>query len=124
MYGRFFLNRQRTTEDSNWPRNFSGSRATAPKSPVPRLRALFHSASVMKPSLLVSIQPKCSPNSLSALNSSCDTRPSWSLSYVVKADAKVGIIGSVLLKVETNRVLPIVTGVPNEPAVPTGIHHR
>ena len=95
----------------------------APYSPAPRFRAVFHSAAVMKLSESVSIQPKCSANSLSALNSCCDTLPSLSVSIFARTPSKAGKTGSLLPSVDTNSVSPLATAVPIAPLEPMGIHH-
>src|SRR5690349_2082404 len=124
MYGVFFWKRQRIALESSRPFALPGRTATAPDSPTYNELAAFHSAATMYRSLLASIQPKCSPYSLSSRNSASDRRPSLSLSYCDSVVANAGSAGVLLPSVETSSESPDTSGVPNASPDPTGTHHR
>ena len=81
---------------------------------------MFHSVSVMKSLPSASIQPKCSPMSLSTLNSCADSRRSLFVSNFSRYVSKAGMDGSVDPRVDMKSVSPLATGVPIEPLDPSG----
>ena len=69
-------------------------------------------------------KPKCSAQSLFAVNSLADTRPSLSVSCFSRMVSKGGSHGSVDPVVAMKRVSPLETTVPIAPFEPIGSHQR